>query len=471
MRSRPLALLAAALLPRARARAFNAHDDLLAFPQYEIAFADAFILQSDASSILKRQRITEDPAAPSPTLLRPPDHASKPSAPEAYEPMILDSTSYLCALPSATPDAAGTGTAPATGPKELSAAEEAKEVARATVRGGELLGAMEGRCIYYVSGWWSYSFCYNEEVKQFHALPPGRQGVPLWPPIEDTDVPSFILGEFGAEITEDQSAQSSTTPGPSSSASGQPERGLALPRVASAGETRILSQRLGGGTPCDITGRPRRVEVQYKCEPGAASDHIGHVKETSTCAYRLVVHTPRLCSDVVFQPPRAREARRVICREVLADAAAMEGWRARRAADAERRLIGAGPEGAPPAGGGHGRQVVGGIEVGGMKQVGRDGGMIAPPDPYDPVPYTAELVASYHPAENEGRIWKMPRDELRKQDISATAVNQLIDELQGLSGGQPWKVEAVDTPKGRELRGVLEEDEEDLDWEQLRDEL
>nr|GFD60541.1 hypothetical protein [Tanacetum cinerariifolium] len=74
-------------------------------------------------------------------------------------------------------------------------AEEEKELVRAADRGWELLEGMRGNCIYYLSGWWSYSFCYNNEVKQFHQLPPSR-GVPIYPPVEDTSVHSFVLGRF-----------------------------------------------------------------------------------------------------------------------------------------------------------------------------------------------------------------------------------------------------------------------------------
>ena len=253
----------------------------------------------------------------------------------------------------------------------MSAAEQEKEVARATDRGGELLRPMEGHCLYFVSGWWSYSFCYNEEVKQFHALPPGRHGVPLWPPVEDSEVPAFILGEFDAVMDPrggpPPPASQSSPPRPSGggSSEGKPsaERGLAvMPRVHAQGDTRYLVQRLGGGTVCDITGRPRRVEVQYRCEDGAA-DHIGHIKETSTCAYRMVIHTPRLCNDVAFLPPKTRAASRVVCREVLAPQE-VDAWRQKKAREAERRLIGGGP----PAGAkgkdgeaGTERQLVGGI--------------------------------------------------------------------------------------------------------------
>jgi hypothetical protein len=39
-----------------------------------------------------------------------------------------------------------------------------------TASGLELLREMEGKCMYYFSGWWSYSFCYQKQIKQFLLL-------------------------------------------------------------------------------------------------------------------------------------------------------------------------------------------------------------------------------------------------------------------------------------------------------------
>ena len=464
-------LAAAACLSSSNAR--TTHEDLFAFPQYEITFANDFILKSAASKLSLHHHVTDDPSTPSPV-------PSSNDGIESYEPMMLGSTSYLCALPKASPTAE-----PAPAPP--SAAEQEKEVARAAHSGGELLQHMEGHCIYYMSGWWSYSFCYNEEVKQFHALPPGRHGVPLWPPIEDTEVPAFILGEFDVAPAGDAPPQP-PAPRPShpgSSDGHSPattgERGLVVPRVATRGDTRYMVQRLGGGTVCDITGRARRIEVQYRCDPAGPADYIGHIKETSTCAYQMLVHTPRLCKDVAFRPPPTARAHAVLCQEVLAEDA-VESWNVRKAAEAKRNLIGDGTAAAaggaelgkgPPSvpAGPPAKQFVGGIEVGGMKLVGRDGRRIEPPNFYTPTPYAVEVVASYHPQANGGQVWKKPLQELRKLEVSVTTVNQMIDDLQEMAAGLPWKLELVEKPTGKELQGAVEEEEEgDLEWE-LRDEL
>ena len=48
------------------------------------------------------------------------------------------------------------------------------------------------------------------------------------------------------------------------------------------------------------------------------TDHILLVKETKTCSYVLVIHTPRLCNEPGFKSRRdAEEQARIRCREIV----------------------------------------------------------------------------------------------------------------------------------------------------------
>ncbi len=78
---------------------------------------------------------------------------------------------YLCSIPVLAPPPAPNKTA-----TDLAKAEEARELVRASTRGWELMSSLNGQCMFYVSGWWSYSFCYSDEVVQFHALPNPKTG-------------------------------------------------------------------------------------------------------------------------------------------------------------------------------------------------------------------------------------------------------------------------------------------------------
>lgn len=160
--------------------------------------------------------------------------------------MILNEHEYLCTVP-AIPKSAKNETADA-----MARAEEEKELARATTRGWELLQEMQGKCMYFVSGWWSYKFCYNDGVKQFHQLPP-QKGAPLYPPEEDKSTPSYILGRVNRDGVNDRRYRGEISDGKS---------GVESTELQVKGQMRYLVQKLGAGTICDLTGKERRIEVQ-----------------------------------------------------------------------------------------------------------------------------------------------------------------------------------------------------------------
>jgi protein OS-9 len=159
--------------------------------------------------------------------------------------MVIDGQRYLCSIPY-VPVAVDAMAA-----SNRTAEEEEQELALATERGWELLRGMEGSCIYFVSGWWSYSFCYNEGVRQFHQMPPGRN-VPVYPPVEDKGVSAYSLGKVQKDV-EDDGMES------------EGQKGKALAKMRTKGESRYLVQHLKGGTTCDLTGQERNIEVQVCC--------------------------------------------------------------------------------------------------------------------------------------------------------------------------------------------------------------
>ena len=434
--------------------------------QYEIVFSDSYISDEEAESSLaysssslsahiKATSVAASTATSEVTAelsTRPPgaDDTIGSSAgsdfmdvPESYEYMVLDSLPYLCSIPQVNKQKNESATSSSKG-------DEEKELARATDRGWELLKDMEGNCMYFVSGWWSYAFCYNKEVKQFHALPPGRAGTPIFPPTEDESVPSFVLGHF-------QDPRQSTKQVEGGSKGGkriEQKTGAETTQIQTKGDMRYMVQKLGGGSTCDITGRPRKIEVQFHCHPQSA-DRIGWIKEVSTCAYLMVIYTPRLCNDVAFLPPKEHKAHQIICREIVSEDG-IAAWKARKAADTERKLIGT-KEAATSA-----RPVVGGIEVGGMKQVGQNGKRIDPPKVFDPTETHTEVVAKFDPKEGGGKVQKLSAQDLKNLELNPTAVQQMQEELQKMANNKAWRLEIVENGAGmRELRGILEDDDEE----------
>jgi protein OS-9 len=338
--------------------------------------------------------------------------------------MVLNKLPYLCTIPHVE-----TTKKNAT-QESTTRADHENELARAADRGWELLQDMEGKpCLYFSTGWWSYSFCYNSQIKQFHSLPPGANGAPLYPPAEDPETPSYILGKFEPRKGE----------GRRDTSSGKPESPVT--EVQTRAETSYLVQKLNGGTPCDLTGKERKVEVQFHCHP-QSTDRIGWIKETATCTYLMIIYTPRLCDDVAFLPPREVKAYPVHCTEILKPEE-VSRWKTRNAAEAAHKLIDPRPS--------HGL-VVGGVEVGAMKEVGREGRRIEKGRVVSTAEERAETVAS----QRNGKLEGLSKADLRKRNINPEAVEAFRKELEKRAGTKDWTIEIRDEADGQmELRGII----------------
>ena len=376
-----------------------------------------------------------------------------------YESMMLHGQRFLCSIPRVHDDDDDILKSNQT------AEEERRELARASDRGWELLKDMEGNCIYSISGWWSYSFCYNKGVRQFHQLPPGRN-VPNWPPIEDQTVQAYELGKFEKGGDDAETPESKEIK----------EQGLT--KLETKGEMRYLVQNLGGGTTCDLTGKPRRIEVQFHCEPTMPVDRITLIKETSTCQYLMVISTPLLCNDVAFQPPQEARPYPIACTPVMRAEDIPKFIAAKEAReeaedhikdtelDVIMRRLQAGQvffddnnedirEAQPKI-----REIVGGIEVGGHKMIPKGkkieksalvgGGK-------ETLVATIAKSDGYIASEKELRSLKIP---------GGKEVEAVKKEVEKVARGQGWRLDVVDTPRGRELRGIIETEDSNEEAEQ-----
>ncbi|PPQ70956.1 hypothetical protein CVT24_009956 [Panaeolus cyanescens] len=187
--------------------------------------------------------------------------------------------SYICLIPKP--------------PEHVPAPQEEDSNADMTpARSWSLLQPLSGTCLYHRQGWFTYSYCHNDEIRQFKELIPKQTRLTgTYKPEEDPEHDAYTLGrapqhsEPGADLTvAEQNAQAAN---------------LELARNAGS---RYLVQRWGDGTICDKTGKSREVEIQ----------------ETKTCSYVLVVHTPRLCGEPGFKSRRdIVEDSQIRCREVV----------------------------------------------------------------------------------------------------------------------------------------------------------
>ncbi|KAH8117337.1 hypothetical protein DFH11DRAFT_1541625 [Phellopilus nigrolimitatus] len=170
-----------------------------------------------------------------------------------------------------------------------------------------LLQPLSSSCIYHRQGWFTYAYCHNNQVRQFREIAHSHPHHPGYLPEEDPEWEAYTLGQAatipseGHELTSAQQAALTNN----------------VDIVKTAGH-RYLTQKWGDGTTCDKTGRPREIEVQFHCSQ-AMTDSILYVKETSTCHYIMVIHTPRLCAEPGFKTRlEQRDEAFIRCREVVA---------------------------------------------------------------------------------------------------------------------------------------------------------
>jgi len=327
---------------------------------------------------------------------------------------------------------------------EPSTTNREKELEQAVSRGAELLqGMTSNQCLYYSTGWWTYSFCYNAQITQFHALPPGTNGR-VWPPQEDPQTPSYVLGKFKPQKPVDESGKAQ---GPGSNALST--------EVQTKAETNYLVQRLGGGTACDLTGNDRKVEVQFHCNP-QMTDRIGWIKETATCAYLMIIYTPRLCNDVAFQPPKESRAHSILCQEIISEAE-VEAWEERYEASTAPQIV---EQTAPEP------IYLGSIVVGGMQYVGSDGKRLE----RGRIVLTQDERAETVVMQKDGQISGLSKAELKRMKIDPEDVESFRKDLQKMAGSKDWKIERLDDVNGRtQLRGVVSaDDDEDDDREVVK---
>jgi len=227
--------------------------------------------------------------------------------------------------------------------------------------------------------------------------------------------------------------------------------------------------------------------MQFHCHPTSA-DRIALVKEVATCAYLLVIQTPRLCADAAFLPPQAARPLPIECRPVLSETDAplwleaqenrkdqrlearleelldREGWTGAYDDDEEgggegeveagerdpNARIASSPDNNSPA-----LPIAGGVRIGAKALVG------STPDRTirkSAIVGGGKEVHVATVATSDGKV-RLTAEELKRLRIDDPEdVERLVGELEGMAKGKGWVLDVVDTPRGREFRGVIDGD-------------
>ncbi|KTW29346.1 hypothetical protein T552_01301 [Pneumocystis carinii B80] len=206
-----------------------------------------------------------------------------------YEILKLKNDEYLCTIPKVDE-----------GLIEGEETEEEKnkkeqETNKALERGLKLLSPMENSCIYYLEGWWTYVFCYNKYAKQFHQTEwDGTQrGLRM---LENQSENYYFLGKLN-ETTKKKEPELSS-------------------KIEYNGNSYYISQRMHGGTYCNLIQDNRHIEIQYICESDTY-DKIVFISEISTCSYKMIVHTSKLCKESFFNQISNKNVHIVSCEKIL----------------------------------------------------------------------------------------------------------------------------------------------------------
>lgn len=369
--------------------------------------------------------------------------------------MDLAPYKYLCSIPIIPFPPPENETA-----NELARAQEAKELSLATGNGWDLISDLQKSCLYHTAGWWTYSFCKNHKVVQFHASqnPAGDE-----PPTADPHSLQFILGSKQsipeANIPKTLDAKSKPIPA----------------ELQVNGDQRYLAQKLVAGTLCDLTLRERTIEVQYHCVPGLKEETIAWVKEVTICSYVMVVNTGHLCNDAAFLPPKADKPYPIHCQLIsnVLPSSTPQLEQAPAAFEANQPNEGvakphAGEPGTDLAG--EPKRVIGGITLGSREHLSTADEpdspfIIAPPrnflTQYSDEEYTVlETIAVTGLPEQgkKGIIEVMHDSDMQKLGLDPLTMDKMITQIEKHAPGKAWRLVLVriKATKTQELRVIFD---------------
>jgi len=196
----------------------------------------------------------------------------------------------------------------------------------------------------------------------------------------------------------------------------------------------------------------------------------------------MVIYTPRLCNDVAFQLPKKAVPNTISCSPILSESEiphfetiiaqrkeaqqAKEKQEAKRFADYAFQAELADGMGAefiplpshldpqsidydPP------QQVVGGVVIGAQKYVGAPGKKIEK----SAIVGGGKETFIGTVATSDGT--KLSAEELKKLSIKDPKdVERFQREMEKMANGRGWRLDVVDTPRGREYRGIVDDEDE-----------
>ncbi|XP_009860170.2 uncharacterized protein LOC104266204 [Ciona intestinalis] len=155
-----------------------------------------------------------------------------------------------------------------------------------------MLVSLSSPCLTTIKGWWTYEFCFNGRIKQYHS----EDGVVMGEAIS--------LGDFEADYdwknkTNDDGVKHS---------------------VFKKKKKKLLSyhsQTYVNGTMCGLLDAQRNTEVRFYCDNSVIESYIERVDEPSTCSYLIIIKTPLICAHPYTKPASKTLKADITCQPII----------------------------------------------------------------------------------------------------------------------------------------------------------
>lgn len=158
-------------------------------------------------------------------------------------------------------------------------------------------------------GYWTLGYCFGDKVVQFHEnlqhfLATGKHK-PEYPDY------IYVLGRFKGSSKE-PSKLKNQSPWTSNDLDVSEftihESSIISDATAKNEQSRFIQHTLYNGEICDLTRKPRSIDIIYKCDP----NHRGRIEildqqEIKTCVYQMVIGVPALCTLDEFRPNKVED--------------------------------------------------------------------------------------------------------------------------------------------------------------------
>ncbi|ORX56924.1 hypothetical protein DM01DRAFT_1406371 [Hesseltinella vesiculosa] len=293
------------------------YEDFLAHPRYRLKLTEKKIPESKlTSSMATSQQLSWLQDFP---LDPPADH------PDGSQVTMMSASGqpFLCTIPAIT-----SRTKPTKSPEP--------DVEQTIERGLALLKPLDHQCLYFQThGYWTYEYCHRQHVRQFHIDASKTDSNDRYMVDAKT---SFILGHYEQPDYHEASTNLvapidkegilyGTAVNPFLDPQQEKPPSAMTTSLKQVGGKRLLIQHWTDGTNCDLTNRPRSIDIQYQCDR-EAKDYIAMFEEVSTCHYLMTISTPRLCDDQLLSDTSDELAHTIECNPVVPEHLLLDGQRA-----------------------------------------------------------------------------------------------------------------------------------------------